>query len=138
MLFTGKNTPKSTMDANQEGLDDYELIEVPQWSQDQLDRMIHESRASLTKELEDKFQAKADETKAQSERVLNSKVIGLKSQHEVKIYELNRIHDKDVAALKAQVAILVKEQEGLEKQLAASKEAYKRIENRLANEFIKN
>ncbi|KAF4868349.1 hypothetical protein CGCSCA1_v012458 [Colletotrichum siamense] len=126
------------MNAKQEGLDDYELIDVPQWSQDQLDRMIGEACASLTKELETKYQAKADETKAQSERVLNSKVIDLKSQHEVKIYELNRIHDKDVAVLKAQLATVVKEQEGLKKQLAASKEAYKRIENRLANEFVKN
>lgn len=126
------------MNAKQEGFDDYELIDVPQWSQDQLDRMIGEAGASLTKELEDKFQAKTDRIKANHERVLNSKVIDLKSRHEVKIYELNRVHDKDVAALKAQVATLVKEQEGLKKQLAASKEAYKRIENRLANEFIKN
>ncbi|KAI8306556.1 hypothetical protein K4K61_004373 [Colletotrichum sp. SAR11_59] len=126
------------MDAKQERLDDYELIDVPQWSQDQLDKMVREARASLAKELQIEFQAKTDQIKATHERVLNSKVIDLKSQHEVKIYEINRIHDKDVATLKAQVATLVKEQEGLKKQLAASKEAYKRIENRLANEFIKN
>ncbi|KAF0317179.1 hypothetical protein GQ607_015604 [Colletotrichum asianum] len=126
------------MDAKQERLDDYELIDVPQWSQDQLDKMVREARASLAKELQIEFQAKTDQIKATHERVLNSKVIDLKSQHEVKIHEINRIHDKDVATLKAQVATLVKEQEGLKKQLAASKEAYKRIENRLANEFIKN
>ncbi|KAJ3957100.1 hypothetical protein N0V92_006339 [Colletotrichum tropicale] len=126
------------MDANQEGLDDYELVDVPQWSQDQLDRKILEARASLAKELQIEFQAKADEMKANYERVLNLKVIDLKSQQEVKAYEMTRIHDKNVAAFKEQIATLVKEQEGLNKQLATSKEAYKRIENRLANEFIKN
>lgn len=126
------------MDAKQERLDDYELIDVPQWSQDQLDKMVREARASLTKELQIEFQAKTNQIKADHERVLNSKVIDLKSQHEVKAYEMTRIHDKNVAALKEQIATLVKEQEGLKKQLATSKEAYKRIENRLANEFIKN
>ncbi|KAK2731517.1 hypothetical protein CKAH01_08937 [Colletotrichum kahawae] len=133
MRFSSKNTAKAT-----ESLDDYELIDVPQYSQDQLDKAISNACATLAKKLQVEFHAEADESKAQNERILNSKTIDLKSQHEVKIYELTRIHDKDVTVLKSQIAALLKEQESLKKQLAASKEAHKRIENRLANEFIKN